>query len=72
MYQIVVNKMKNDEYRHVLLDNQRVQIENQFVQQKWILKQKSVNLFISHCGMGSSLEGLYFQKPILCLPLHTD
>ncbi|CAF3782003.1 unnamed protein product [Rotaria sordida] len=72
MYQNVVNKMKNDEYRRVLFDNQRVQIETQFVQQKWILKQNSVNLFISHCGMGSSLEGLYFQKPILCLPLHTD
>ncbi|CAF1062263.1 unnamed protein product [Didymodactylos carnosus] len=71
-YQIVLNEMKNDEYRRILLDDQRVKVENGFVQQKWILQQNSVYLYISHCGMGSSVEGLYFQKPILCLPLHTD
>ncbi|CAF0780660.1 unnamed protein product [Didymodactylos carnosus] len=71
-YQIVLNEITNNEYRRVLLNDQRVKIEREFVQQKWILQQKSVNLFLSHCGMGSAGEGLYFQKPILCLPLQTD
>jgi hypothetical protein len=71
-YQIVLNEMKNDEYRRILTDNQRVKVDNSFLQQKWVLQQKSVNLFISHCGMGSIVEGFYFEKPILCLPLCTD
>ncbi|CAF1264179.1 unnamed protein product [Rotaria sordida] len=54
------------------MDNQRVKVEHQFVQQKWILQQNSVNLYLSHCGMGSTVEGIYFQKPMLCLPIHTD
>jgi glucuronosyltransferase len=49
-----------------------VKIENRFVQQKWILQQNSVKLFLSHCGMGSSSEGIYFQKPILCMPFNMD
>ncbi|CAF4024710.1 unnamed protein product [Rotaria sp. Silwood1] len=71
-YHIALNEIKNDKYRHVLMDDQRVKLENGFVSQKWILQQNSVNLFISHCGMGSIVEGLYFQKPILCLPLCMD
>jgi len=71
-YQILLNEMNNDEYRRVLMDDQRVKIINKFVQQKWILHQKSVSLFISHCGMGSSVERIYFQKPILCIPFHSD
>ncbi|CAF4615452.1 unnamed protein product [Rotaria sp. Silwood1] len=54
------------------MNNQRVKVENQFVQQKWILQQTFVNIFLSHCGMDSTVEGLYFQKPILCLPIQTD
>ncbi|CAF4445712.1 unnamed protein product, partial [Rotaria sp. Silwood2] len=71
-YQIVFNEIQNVEYRQILMDDQRVKVEHQFVQQKWILQQNSVNLYLSHCGMGSSVEGIYFQKPILCLPIHTD
>jgi hypothetical protein len=71
-YQIVLNQIQNVEYRRILMDNQRVKVENQFVKQKYILQDNSVNLFLSHCGMGSIVEGLYFEKPILCLPIHTD
>ena len=71
-YQMALNELKNDEYRRVLLDEQRVKVEQGFIPQKWILQQNSVHLFLSHCGMGSISEGLYFQKLFLCLPLHTD
>jgi UDP:flavonoid glycosyltransferase YjiC (YdhE family) len=30
------------------------------------------SLIKSHCGMDSIVEGIYFQKPILYLPIHTD
>jgi glucuronosyltransferase len=49
-----------------------VKIENRFVEQKWILQQNSIKLFFSHCGMGSCSEGIYFQKPILCMPFNMD
>lgn len=71
-YQMVLNDLKDDEYRRVLLDEQRVKVEQGFIPQKWILQQNSVHLFLGHCGMGSTSEGLYFQKLLLCLPLHTD
>ncbi|CAF0985591.1 unnamed protein product [Rotaria sordida] len=71
-YQIVFNQLNNDYYRRILTDHQRIKIENRFIQQKWILQQNSVHLFITHCDMGSSVEGLYFQKPILCLLIHMD
>ncbi|CAF4031223.1 unnamed protein product, partial [Rotaria magnacalcarata] len=71
-YQKIRGEMKNDEYQRILSDEQRCRVESSFVPQKWILQQNSVSLFISHCGMGSVGEGLYFQKPILCLPICTD
>ncbi|CAF3895312.1 unnamed protein product, partial [Rotaria sp. Silwood2] len=71
-YQIILNEMKYDQYRQILMDDQRVKVENRFLQQKWILQQNSVSVFISHCGMGSLVEGLYFEKLIICLPLCTD
>ena len=71
-YQMVLNEMKNDQYRRVLIEDGRVKVENEFLQQKWLLQQNSLALFISHCGMGSTVEALYFQKPLLCLPLCTD
>lgn len=32
----------------------------------------SVSLVISHCGMASAQEALYFHKPLLCLPVMAD
>ncbi|CAF1329478.1 unnamed protein product [Adineta ricciae] len=71
-YQMVLNEMKNEEYQNIFKDSQRVRIETGFVQQKWILQENSIKLFLSHCGMGSCSEGIYFQKPILCMPFNMD
>ncbi len=71
-YQTALSMMENDDFRRVLMDDQRVKVDNGFLPQKWILKQNSIELFLSHCGMGSSLEALYFEKSILCMPFSTD
>jgi UDP:flavonoid glycosyltransferase YjiC (YdhE family) len=71
-YQMVLNKMNNKEYSNLLTNHERVKIENRFVQQKWILQENSIKLFLSHCGMGSSSEGIFFQRPILCMPFNMD
>ncbi|CAF3224253.1 unnamed protein product [Rotaria sp. Silwood2] len=71
-YRLALNEMMHDEYKRIFLNDQRVKVENQFIDQKWILQKHTVSLFISHCGMGSIAEGLYFQKPILCLLLCND
>ncbi|CAF1034354.1 unnamed protein product [Didymodactylos carnosus] len=72
MYQTVLKDLVDVELRDVLNDDKRVRIENGFVNQKWILQQDSVKVFLSHCGMGSCLEALYFTKPILCMPFTSD
>ena len=71
-YQKVLNEMSNSQYSHILMNNQRVRIENRFIDQKWVLQQNSVKLFLSHCGMGSCSEGVYFHKPFLCMPFNMD
>ena len=71
-YQTALNSMKNEEYRRILTDTERVRMEYRFVPQKWILRQTSIKLFLSHCGMGSCSEGIYFAKPILCMPFNMD
>jgi hypothetical protein len=71
-YQGVLEALDNDQFKNVLHNNQQVRIEKGFVKQKWILKQNSVKIFLSHCGMGSTLESIYFSKPILCMPFNLD
>jgi hypothetical protein len=71
-YQTVLKDLNNNELRDVLNDHRRVRIENGFVNQKWILQQKSIKVFLSHCGMGSALEGLFFARTILCMPFSLD
>jgi MGT family glycosyltransferase len=46
-------------------------IEN-FVPQQAVLSHLAIRAFISHCGMNSINEGLYWGKPILGLPLFGD
>ena len=46
-------------------------IEN-FVPQQAVLSHANVVLFVSHCGMNSINESLYFSKPILALPFFGD
>ncbi|CAF1144648.1 unnamed protein product [Didymodactylos carnosus] len=71
-FQAVLKELDNDEFTDVLNNDKRVRIENGFVQQKWILQQGSVKVFLSHCGMGSCLEALHCGKPILCMPFNMD
>jgi len=71
-YKAVLTNLTNDQYRQVLENKERVWIEHGFVKQKWILQQTRVKTFLSHCGVGSSLEGLYFEKSILCMPFNMD
>lgn len=44
----------------------------QFVPQQAILSHPSVRAFVSHCGMNSINEALYWGKPILALPFFGD
>ncbi|MBD2138619.1 glycosyltransferase family 1 protein [Anabaena sp. FACHB-1237] len=46
-------------------------IEN-FVPQQTVLAHPNVRAFVSHCGMNSINESLYFAKPILALPFFGD
>jgi hypothetical protein len=71
-YQAVLKALPNDEIRKILENKQRVWIEKGFVKQKWILQQKSVKVFLSHCGMGSAMEALYYSKPILGMPFSIE
>ena len=43
-----------------------------FVPQQAVLSHPSVRVFISHCGMNSINEALYYGKPILALPFFGD
>lgn len=43
-----------------------------FVPQQAVLSHPAVCAFISHCGMNSINEALYFEKPILALPFFGD
>ncbi|CAF1162012.1 unnamed protein product [Adineta steineri] len=71
-YQTVLANLNDDEFRKILKNEDRVRIENGFVQQKWILQQNQIKIFLSHCGMGSALEALYYNKPLLCMPFCLD
>jgi glucuronosyltransferase len=43
-----------------------------FVPQRTVLAHKNVVLFISHTGASSAQEGLYYSKPIICIPFFAD
>lgn len=44
----------------------------EFVPQQAVLSHPAVKAFVSHCGMNSVSESLYFEKPILALPIFGD
>ena len=43
-----------------------------FVPQQAVLSHPNVRVFVSHCGMNSLNEALYWAKPILALPFFGD
>jgi hypothetical protein len=71
-YHRIVSTLVEQRYRHVLQDQTRVRIERRFIPQKWILRHHALHVFVSHCGMGSTVETIHFEKSLLCLPLCTD
>ncbi|BAU10557.1 glycosyltransferase, MGT family [Leptolyngbya sp. NIES-3755] len=48
-----------------------VRIES-FVPQFAVLSHPAIRVFVSHCGMNSILEALYWKTPILALPFFGD
>lgn len=72
VYQQLLANIDDEAVRAFLTKSKRIRIENRFVPQKWILKQTSVRLFLSHCGMGSTSEAIFFGLPILCMPFNMD
>ena len=52
-YLAVINEIQDAGLKDLLSSSPRVRIEPGFVPQKWILQQPSIQVFISHCGMGS-------------------
>jgi len=43
-----------------------------FLPQQTVLAHAAVQCFVSHCGMNSVSESLYFAKPLLALPIFGD
>jgi len=43
-----------------------------FVPQRSILAHPNVLFFVSHCGSGGLTESMYFEVPILCIPIQDD
>ncbi|CAF3458314.1 unnamed protein product [Rotaria sp. Silwood1] len=72
IYQEVLNEIENDRISNLFRNPERVKVERGFVPQKWVLQQNSIKIFLSHCGMGSIIEALYYEKSILCMPFNMD
>jgi len=55
----------------------RLEISDNFMVTKWVpqkdlLGSGRLTLFISHCGNNGRIEGIYYNVPILCIPLFGD
>lgn len=66
--QNVLWKYENESIGH-LPENVMIQ---KWLPQNDILAQPNVKLFITHGGIFGSQEGLYWAKPMLCIPLYGD
>ena len=54
-----------------------LQLSNNFLIRSWVpqidlLGSGKVTVFISHCGNNGRLESIYYQVPLLCIPLWGD
>jgi glucuronosyltransferase len=47
-------------------------LEEIWVPQKSLLHSGKINFFISHCGNNGRLESIYYNVPMLCIPLFGD
>ena len=67
----VVMKSETDIAREFDLPKNRV-LTQSWIPQKDLLGSGKVDLFISHCGNNGRLESLYYNVPLLCVPLFMD
>nr|CAD2153221.1 unnamed protein product [Meloidogyne enterolobii] len=49
-----------------------VKIQEGYIQQTTILNNELTKAVITHCGINSLLEGVYFQIPMVCIPNNSD
>jgi UDP:flavonoid glycosyltransferase YjiC (YdhE family) len=70
-YETMMQVLK-EEKQESFLKHERVNIVQGLVPQKWLLQQKNVKVFISHGGMNSVQEALYYGTPVLVMPFQFD
>ena len=67
----VIAKTESDIAREFDLPANKV-LSQSWVPQKDLLGSGKVDMFISHCGNNGRLESLYYNVPLLCVPLFLD
>ncbi|KAI7815631.1 UDP-glucuronosyltransferase [Rhyzopertha dominica] len=45
---------------------------SKWLPQRAVLAHRNVKLFISHCGLISTIESIHFAVPIICIPIFAD
>ncbi|KAL5269663.1 hypothetical protein ACHWQZ_G003201 [Mnemiopsis leidyi] len=67
----VIVKTESDIAREFNLPSYKI-LSQPWIPQKDLLGSAKVDLFISHCGNNGRLESLYYNVPLLCVPLFLD
>ena len=67
----VLLKTYPESRKELSVSSDRVYIQY-WMPQKDILSHEKIKFFLSHCGNNGRLEAIYFNTPILCVPLFTD
>jgi len=67
----VVIKSESDLATEFNLQNDKV-LTQSWIPQKDLLGSGKVDFFVSHCGNNGRLESLYYNVPLLCIPLWLD
>lgn len=65
---MIKRKTKKD----MFTSQKNVKIQEGYIQQTTILNNELTKAVITHCGINSLLEGVYFQIPMVCIPNNSD